>query len=87
MGDAKKLIASQSDALAAPIADRISFGSFTLKTESSTPRDRAPCCSTSVWTDAVTLPSAMAAIRRALGTISIKISCRLPSSSGESKLQ
>ena len=61
IGDARKLIASQPDALAVLIADIISSGSFTLKIESSTPRDRAPCCSASLWNVGVIRPSATAA--------------------------
>src|SRR6516162_7883673 len=82
----KKLSASTPDAFAASIAEAISSGPFTPKTESATLRACAACCKAWRRKDGVPLVSNMAAIRRAPGTASIKISCRLPSSSGESRL-
>jgi hypothetical protein len=45
-GVARKFNASAPDAFAASIADAISSGPLTPKTESSTPRERAACCKT-----------------------------------------
>src|SRR3984893_1081750 len=85
-GVARKLSASAPDAFAVSMEDMISSGPWTPMTIHSTPRERAADCSVSRWCRGVTLASAIAAIRRACGAASIRMSCRLPSSSGESRL-
>jgi hypothetical protein len=85
-GVASKLSACAPAALAASIAGTTSSELATPNMESSTPRRRAASCSASRCRCGVTVESASAAILRTPGTASIKISCRLPSRSGESRL-
>src|SRR5215471_120761 len=80
-GDANTLSAPASAAFAASMALAISSRTATSWIERSTPRACAASSSARTRDDVVVLLSTSAAIRRTPGTASMRISCRLPSSS------
>ena len=79
-GVASTLSAAAPEFLAAAMAGAISVGVATRWTDRSTPRARAASCRALSSDSAVVLESASAPMRRMPATISIRMSCRFPSS-------